>query len=129
MAITASNTQFYWGKVGERWELTVTKSAEQQARESAGGEVATFVGASVVLKFGSGTENNVLMTFDGNQGISVTDAQQDSLTAIVETYEGVWDSIEEPSESRTLSGQAELRLANNQLQVEQGLQLKVLSSY
>jgi hypothetical protein len=128
MAISATGTQFRWGKTGERWELTVNKSAEQLARETAGDPVATFVGATVTLKFGSSKANAALVTFAAGQGLTVLDAEQDTMKVQIATYTG-WDNLlPEPAGSRVLGGEIALQLANGQLQIED-VELTVLSSY
>ena len=130
MSLTATNTEFHWGLTGQRWQLTVTKSAEQLARETGGDPVATFVGATVVIKFGADKGKPALVTFASGSGLTITDAQQDSLTALIETYSGWADQVPEPEDSRLLDGQIELTLTNGQKQVEdQGLTLKIKSSY
>jgi hypothetical protein len=128
MAITATGTSFHWGTTGERWELTVSKSTEQLARETAGDPVATFVGATVQFKFGPSTAIAPLVTFAAGSGLTVLDAEQDTMKVQIATTTG-WDTlIPEPAGSRVLPGKIYLQLANGQLQVED-VELTVLSSY
>lgn len=129
MAITATGTEFYWGKTGQRMELTVNKSAEQLAREAAGEPVATFVGATVVFKFAASKAAPTLITFAaGGQGLTVLSASASTMKVQIESYPG-WDAgLPEPAGSRVLGGQVFLQLPSGQLQVEE-VELTILSSY